>query len=31
MPSVLVRDLDERDLELLERRAEACGRWLQGS
>jgi hypothetical protein len=29
MPNVLVRDIDDRDLELLKRRAEACGRSLQ--
>jgi hypothetical protein len=29
MPNVLVRDIAERDLELLKRRAEACGRSLQ--
>jgi hypothetical protein len=29
MPNVLVREVDERDLELLKRRAEAFGRSLQ--
>jgi hypothetical protein len=29
MPNVLVRDLSERDLELLKRRAESSGRSLQ--
>jgi len=29
VPNVLVRDIEERDLELLKRRAEACGRSLQ--
>ena len=29
MPDVLVREIDERDLELLKRRAEAAGRSLQ--
>ena len=29
MPNLLVRDIDERDVELLKRRAEACGRSLQ--
>ena len=30
MPNVLVREIDEGDLELLKRRAEASGRSLQG-
>jgi plasmid stability protein len=29
VPDVLVRDIDDRDLELLRRRAAACGRSLQ--
>jgi hypothetical protein len=29
VPNVLVRDIDDRDLELLKRRAEVCGRSLQ--
>ncbi len=29
MPNVLVREIDDRDLELLKRRAEASGRSLQ--
>jgi len=29
MPNVLVREIDERDLELLKRRAQASGRSLQ--
>jgi plasmid stability protein len=30
MPNVLVRDIDDNDLELLKRRAAASGRSLQG-
>ncbi len=29
MPNILVREIDDRDLELLKRRAQACGRSLQ--